>query len=183
MTEAKQDWKIDFYRNGVPEEVIVIEDTPPPSSTGSSTSNTSSYHVQQQNMPYLIGPPAASTRSKRSRKDADQTSNGLPPPPPPQQPAKRRRKDVNAPMQPGKSWCSIDEGWFDGSIGSRNIHQSLTKAESKRIDVCCANTYGNWETDCLFVVVCLWCAFICVVVWWQRWALHYQAKRIPYTEM
>ncbi|KAK4520208.1 medium-chain fatty acid-CoA ligase faa2 [Mucor velutinosus] len=100
MTEAKQDWKIDFYKNGVPKEVIVIEDTPPPSSTGNSTSSTSSYHVQQQSIPYLIGPPAASTRSKRPRKDTVQNSNGLPPPPPPQQPVKRRRKDVNAPMQP-----------------------------------------------------------------------------------
>lgn len=63
-----QDWQKDFYKNGVPTEVIVIEDTPPPST--SNNNNTSGYHIQHT-IPYLLDTPAASTRSKRTRKDSN----------------------------------------------------------------------------------------------------------------
>lgn len=87
MTTAKEDWKSDFYKNGMPHEVIVIEDTPPPSTT---PVNNTPYRVQQS-IPYLLGPPAASTRSKRTRKD---TPKNEPIPPQPQTATlKRRKKD------------------------------------------------------------------------------------------
>lgn len=94
MTATKEDWKKDFYKNGVPTEVIVIEDTPPPSLQISQTTNThihtNSIRRTQPTIPNLLGPPAASTRSKRIRKDTPK--NNLPPPPPPP-PVKRRKKD------------------------------------------------------------------------------------------
>lgn len=86
MTTTKEDWKRDFYKNGIPQEVIVIEDTPPPSTT---PVNNTPYRVQQS-IPYLLGPPASSTRSKRIRNESPK--NDLPPPPPPPT-VKRRKKD------------------------------------------------------------------------------------------
>lgn len=59
---SQEDWKTEFYRNGVPKEVIVIEDTPPYGNT-----NTPQYHIQPT---YLSDPPAASTRSKRLRNNS-----------------------------------------------------------------------------------------------------------------
>ncbi|KAI9272429.1 kinase-like domain-containing protein [Helicostylum pulchrum] len=101
MTATKEDWKKDFYKNGVPTEVIVIEDTPPPSQQISQTTrthiNTNSIRHTQPTIPNLLGPPAASTRSKRIRKDTPK--NNLPPPPPPP-PVKRRKKDVTLLRRP-----------------------------------------------------------------------------------
>lgn len=100
MTATKNDWKREFYRNGVPSEVIVIEDTPPPQQEQQQQqeqrqqqiTHTSNRPIRraQPTIPYLLGPPAASTRSKRIRKDTPK--NDLPPPPPPP-PVKRRKKD------------------------------------------------------------------------------------------
>lgn len=92
MTTAKEDWKRDFYKNGMPTEVIVIEDTPPPSTT---PVNNTPYRVEQS-IPYLLGPPAASTRSKRTRKDTPKNSELPLPPPPPPSTVKRRKKDGGA---------------------------------------------------------------------------------------
>ncbi|KAG2232161.1 hypothetical protein INT48_006035, partial [Thamnidium elegans] len=68
MAATKEDWKKDFYKNGVPTEVIVIEDTPPPSQQITQTTythiNTNSIRRTQPTIPNLLGPPAASTRSK-----------------------------------------------------------------------------------------------------------------------
>ncbi|KAI9012094.1 hypothetical protein CLU79DRAFT_770454 [Phycomyces nitens] len=56
------DWKVEFYKNGYPKDVVVIEDTPPPQaqmttndepilpslySSSASSSSTSSYHPTQ----------------------------------------------------------------------------------------------------------------------------------------
>lgn len=92
MTTAKEDWKRDFYKNGMPTEVIVIEDTPPLSTT---PVNNTPYRVEQS-IPYLLGPPAASTRSKRTRKDTPKNSELPLPPPPPPSTVKRRKKDGGA---------------------------------------------------------------------------------------
>ncbi|KAI8094744.1 kinase-like domain-containing protein [Thamnidium elegans] len=101
MAATKEDWKKDFYKNGVPTEVIVIEDTPPPSQQITQTTythtNTNSIRRTQPTIPNLLGPPAASTRSKRIRKDTPK--NNLPPPPPPP-PVKRRKKDVTLLRRP-----------------------------------------------------------------------------------
>ncbi|GAA5808174.1 hypothetical protein MFLAVUS_001558 [Mucor flavus] len=101
MTATKEDWKKDFYKNGVPTEVIIIEDTPPLSQQISQTTNThiptNSIRRTQPTIPNLLGPPAASTRSKRIRKDTPK--NNLPPPPPPP-PVKRRKKDVTLLRRP-----------------------------------------------------------------------------------
>lgn len=87
---SQQDWQKDFYKNGVPAEVIVIEDTPPPTSSSSSShKNTSGYHIQQT-IPYLLDPPAASTRSKRTRKDSNVTL------PLSSTSTKKRKKDIPA---------------------------------------------------------------------------------------
>lgn len=98
MTEEKKDWKADFYKNGIPKEVIVIEDTPPPSE--SNTPLQTSYHVQQRT-PYLLGPPAASTRSKRIRKDSPLQTNNLPASIQTAA-AKRRKKDLTITQPQGK---------------------------------------------------------------------------------
>ncbi|KAI8881692.1 kinase-like protein [Backusella circina FSU 941] len=89
-TRRNSDWKNEFYKNGVPKEVIVIEDTPPPSNGSSRHLNTSSsYQVESA---YLLGPPASSTRSKRLIKDS-------PKPAPQAEPKiKRRKKEVVAPQ-------------------------------------------------------------------------------------
>jgi dual-specificity kinase len=104
MTEEKKDWKVDFYKNGIPKEVIVIEDTPPPSESNTplQITSTSSYRVQQS-IPYLLGPPAASTRSKRIRKDSHplQQSNNLPSITI-QTAVKRRKKDFAITQPQGK---------------------------------------------------------------------------------
>jgi dual-specificity kinase len=99
MTEEKKDWKVDFYKNGIPKEVIVIEDTPPPSES-STPLQTTSYRVQQS-IPYLLGPPAASTRSKRIRKDSptQQNNNDLASI---QTALKRRRKEFAITQPQGK---------------------------------------------------------------------------------
>ncbi|KAI9352347.1 kinase-like domain-containing protein [Pilaira anomala] len=111
MTATKNDWKREFYRNGVPSEVIVIEDTPPPQQEQEQQQQQQQEQRQQEithtsnrpirraqpTIPYLLGPPAASTRSKRIRKDTPK--NDLPPPPPPP-PVKRRKKDANPLRRP-----------------------------------------------------------------------------------
>ncbi|KAI8327136.1 kinase-like domain-containing protein [Choanephora cucurbitarum] len=71
-SEVKKDWKADFYKNGIPKEVIVIEDTPPPSTTNTPSIPNTSYRVEQPNTDYPVGPPATSTRSKRTRKEQEQ---------------------------------------------------------------------------------------------------------------
>lgn len=75
-SEVKKDWKADFYKNGIPKEVIVIEDTPPPSAANTPSAPNTSYRVEQANTDYPVGPPATSTRSKRNRRDSD---TGQPP--------------------------------------------------------------------------------------------------------
>jgi dual-specificity kinase len=86
-TRRNSDWKSDFYKNGVPKEIIVIEDTPPPSSSEARHLNTSSSGYQVESA-YLLGPPASSTRSKRLIKDS-------PKPAPQAEPhVKRRKKEI-----------------------------------------------------------------------------------------
>ncbi|OBZ86430.1 Dual specificity protein kinase lkh1 [Choanephora cucurbitarum] len=87
-SEVKKDWKADFYKNGIPKEVIVIEDTPPPSTTNTPSIPNTSYRVEQANTDYPVGPPATSTRSKRTRREQEQEVNQI------YSIVKRRKKDV-----------------------------------------------------------------------------------------
>ncbi|ORZ15259.1 kinase-like domain-containing protein [Absidia repens] len=73
-SSGENNWKVEFYKNGYPDEVIVIEDSPTPPSTPltQEPSYSTSTSIAQTPVSNHMLPPAASTRSKRALRDQEE---------------------------------------------------------------------------------------------------------------